>query len=80
MDLPPSDGHDSVMVMVDHRLIKEVILTPCSKTIDAAGITQVFFNNVFKHFDLHDTIISDRGPQFASAFTQELTCLFKYDM
>ena len=60
--------------------MKGVILTPCFKTIDAAGIAQVFFNNVFKHFDLHDTIISDRGPQFASAFTQELTCLFKYDM
>src|SRR6266540_4028000 len=32
MDFPPSDGFDSIMVIVDHALSKEVILTPCSKT------------------------------------------------
>ena len=80
MDLPFSDGHDSVVVIVDHRLMKGVILTPCSKTIDVMGIAQIFFNNVFKHFGLHDTLISDHSPQFASAFTRELACLLKYDM
>ena len=79
-DLPPSNGHDSVMVIVDHGLTKGVILTPCSKTIDAAGIAQVFLNNVFKRFGLHDTLISDRGPQFASAFARELAHLLKYDV
>ena len=37
-DLPPSTGFDSVMVMVDHGLMKGVILAPCQKTVDAAGI------------------------------------------
>ena len=68
------------MVIVDHSLIKGVILTPCSKTIDATSITQIFLDNIFKHFSLHDTLISDYGPQFASAFTQELTHLLKYDV
>src|SRR6266542_5711280 len=31
-DLPPSEGFDSIMVIVDHGLSKGVILTPCSKT------------------------------------------------
>ena len=79
-DLPPSDGHDSVVVIVDHGLMKGVILTPCSKTIDATGIAQILFNNVFKCFDLHDTLIFDCGPQFTSAFTRELACLLKYDV
>ena len=79
-ELPLSLGFDSVMVMVDHGLTKGVILAPCSKTVDAVGITQLFFDFVFKQFGLHDTLISDHGPQFASAFAKELTCLLKYDV
>ena len=79
-NLPLSLGFDSVMVMVDHGLTKGVILALCSKTINAAGITQLFFDFIFKWFGLHDTVISDRGPQFASAFTKELACLLKYDV
>ena len=33
MDLPPADGHDSILVMVDHRLSKGGILIPCSKAL-----------------------------------------------
>ena len=79
-DLPVSSRFDSVMVVVDHGLTKGVILAPCSKTVDAVGIAQLFFDFVFKWFGLHDTLISDRGPQFASAFTKELARLLKYDV
>ena len=72
MDLPPSNGHDSLMVVVDHGLTKGVILIPCSKTIDVAGVAKLFLHHVFKQFGLHDFLISDRGPQFASTFTREL--------
>ena len=68
------------MVMVDHGLMKGVILVPCLKTIDAAGIAQLFFNFVFKCFGLHDTLILDQGPQFTSAFAKELAHLLKYDV
>ena len=71
-DLPPSNGHDSLMVMVNHGLTKGVILIPCSKTIDTAGVAKHFLHHVFKCFSLQDSLISDRGPQFASAFTREL--------
>ena len=79
-NLPPSAGHDSLMVMVDHGLTKGVILTPCSKNINAAGIAQLFLSHVFKHFSLHDSLISDRGLQFASAFAWELAWLLHYDV
>jgi hypothetical protein len=79
-DLPLSSGHDSLMVMVDHGLTKGVILVPCSKTIDANGIAQLFFEFVFKRFGLHDMLISNWGPQFASAFARELTRILHYDV
>jgi hypothetical protein len=42
MDLPSSLGFDSVMVVVDHRLMKGVIISPCHKNIDATGVAQLF--------------------------------------
>ena len=79
-NLPLSHGHNSLMVVVNHGLMKGVILAPCSKTIDANRIAQLFFDHMFKRFGLHDTLISDRGPQFASAFARELTRILKYDV
>ena len=69
MGLPDSHRCDSVMVMVDHGLTKGVIYCPCTKNIDAAGIAKLFFTNVFPQFSLHSKVISDKGPQFTSAFT-----------
>ena len=71
-NLPPSNRHDSLMVMVDHSLTKGVILIPCSKPLDAARVAKLFLHHVFKRFGLHDSLISNRGPQFASAFAREL--------
>ena len=68
------------MVVVNHGLTKGVILAPCSKMVDAVGIAQLFFNFIFKQFGLHNTLISDHGPQFASAFAKELAHLLKYDV
>ena len=79
-DLPPSNRHDSLMVVVNHSLTKGVILIPCSKTIDATGVAKLFLHHVFKRFGLHDSLISDRGPQFMSAFTRELARLLQYDI
>ena len=78
--LPHSAGFDSLMVVVNHGLLKGVILTPCNKTINAKGVADLFFKNVFLCFGLHDTLISDRGPQFASTFTMELARILGYDL
>jgi len=61
-DLLPSSGFDSVLVMVDHGLMKGVIFIPCHKAIDAAGIAALFFKHVFACFGLHDKVILDRSP------------------
>ena len=79
-NLPPSESFDSVMVIVDHGLTKGVILCPCNKNIDAAGIAKLFFLHVFHHYSLHDKCISNWGPQFTSAFARELAHLLKYNL
>ena len=79
-DLPESQGYDSVMVVVDHGLTKGVILTPCNKTITAEGVAKLFFSKIFSRFGLHEKLISDRGPQFASKFAKELGKLLDYEV
>ena len=78
--LPPSAGFDSLLVVVDHSLLKGVILTPCNKTIDTKGVTKLFFKHVFLRFGLHDALISNRGPQFTSAFAMELARILGNDL
>ena len=68
------------MVVVDHGLIKGVIYCPCTKNIDSKGVAQLFFTNVFPQFSLHSKVISNRGPQFASAFARELAHLLQYNV
>jgi len=60
--------------------MKGVIFIPCIKAIDTTSITALFFKHVFAHFGLHDKVISDRSPQFASAFTKELAQLLSYNV
>ena len=79
-DLPEVRRLDSILVVVNHGLMKGVIIIPCSKTIDAAGVGRLFFTNIFKCFGLHDSLISDRGPQFASALAKELARLLQYNI
>jgi hypothetical protein len=47
-NLPPSDGFDSIIVVVDHGLTKGVIYTSCNKTIDAIGTTNLFWEHIWK--------------------------------
>ena len=61
-DLPRSDGADSIMVVVDHDLMKGVILIPCNKTIDTLETARLFHKHVFTLYGLPTQIISDRGP------------------
>ncbi len=73
MDLPESEGYDSIMVTVDHGLSKGVILTPCSKKgLTAEHTARLYIDNIYSRFGLPDKLISDRGPQFDSEFWKEL--------
>jgi hypothetical protein len=71
-DLPPVEGYNSILVVVDRGLSKGVILCPCAKTITWEGTATLLQDNLFKRFGLPDEIISDRDPRFAAHAFQEL--------
>ena len=71
-NLPPIEGYDSILVMVDRGLLKGVILCPCAKTLTWEGATILLQDNLFKRFGLPDEMISDRDPRFATHVCQEL--------
>ncbi|ESK80737.1 retrotransposon nucleocapsid protein [Moniliophthora roreri MCA 2997] len=71
-DLPDSNRHDMILVVVDHSSTKGVIFTPCNKTIDTEQTAMLLLNNVYKRFGLPNKIISDRDPHFAAKVFQEL--------
>ena len=70
--LPNRTIVDAVLSMVDHGLMKGVVLTPCAKTLTEEGAAEILLNHVYKCFGLPDTIISDRDPQFTTKSFQEL--------
>jgi transposase InsO family protein len=71
-DLPPVEGFDAILVVVDRGLSKGVILCPCAKTIMWEGTATLLRDNLFRRFGLPDEIISDRDPRFAAQAFQEL--------
>ena len=71
-DLPPAEGFDSILVIVDQGLTKGIILIPCTKTITAEETARLLLKNLYKRFGLPNNIISDWGPQFASIAFREL--------
>ena len=71
-DLPMIDGFDSILSMVDHGLMKGVILIPTSKTVTAEETAKLLMEHLHKRFGLPDKIILDRGPQFAAKSFREL--------
>lgn len=79
-DLPLFNGFDSLLIVVDHRLTKVVILYPTNKTVTAAWIASLFFHKVYLRFGLYDKIISNQGSQFASTFTKELRKILGYKL
>jgi hypothetical protein len=71
VELPESDGHNAVMVVVD-SLTKHAHFLPVNTTITAEGSARQFKDNVWKLHRLPICTISDRGPQFTAAFTTEV--------
>jgi hypothetical protein len=66
------DGYDTVMILVD-RFDKRTISIPCHKTIDAKEAARLYIQYPYRFYGPPDTIVSDRGPQFISAFWNEFT-------
>jgi len=64
------EGFDALWVPVD-QLSKMRHFIPCCTTIDAQGSAEVFLQEVVRLDGLPLTIVSDRGPQFASTVWQQ---------
>jgi len=69
--LPLAQGYDAILVVVD-RLTKMAHFVPTTKRTSAEGLARLFRDNIWKLHGLPDSIISDRGPQFAAGIMKEL--------
>jgi transposase InsO family protein len=69
--LPESQGYDSILVVVD-RLTKMKHFVACKDTCNAEDVAKLYVSHVWKLHGLPETVVSDRGPQFVSAFWKHL--------
>jgi len=76
--LPLAQGYDSILVVVD-RFTKMAHFIPTTEKTSTEGLAQLFRDNIWKLHGLLDSIISDRGPQFAAGIMKELNQMLGID-
>ena len=69
--LPMSKGHDLILVVCDRFSKMSHFVVTTEKTM-AEGLARLFRDNVWKLHRLLESVILDRGPQFAAGLTKEL--------
>ena len=69
--LPLAQGYDSILVVVD-QFTKMAHLLPTTEKTTAKGLARLFRDNVWQLHRLPESIISDRGPQFAAGLMRKL--------
>ena len=69
--LPDSEGFNTISVITD-RFTKLQIYIPAKTTWTSEDVANAYLCEVWKLFGLPTYVTSDRGPQFASAFTKAL--------
>ena len=69
--LPLAQGYNSILVVVDW-LTKIVHFISTTEKTSAERLARLFKDNVQKLHRLLESIISDRGPQFAAGLMREL--------
>jgi hypothetical protein len=74
VDLPISNGFDSIWVVVD-RLTKYAHFVPINKTITADQLSILFLKEIFCFHGIPHDIVSDRGSIFTSKFWRRFTQL-----
>jgi len=65
--IPTPRGYDCIAVIVD-RLTKFVHFVPTTTNVDAQEAAYIFFKHVVCEHGEPETLITDRGPQFAGKF------------
>ena len=69
--LPLAQGYDAILVVCD-CLTKMAHFIPTTEKMLAAGLARLFRDNVWKLHGLLESIILDRGAQFAAEMMKEL--------
>jgi len=69
--LPVSKGHDSILV-VCNRFSKMSYFVAMTEKTTVEGLAKLFKDNVWKLHGLPESVISDRGLQFAVGLMREL--------
>jgi len=69
--LPVVAGKDAILVVCD-RLSKMTHFVATTEGTSAEGLARLFWDNVWKLHGLPESVVSDRGPQFAAELTKEL--------
>ena len=65
--LPQVGEFNAICVVID-RLTKQRHYIPCSDTIDARGMGNLYYTHIFRLHGLPDYVTSDRGTQFVNDF------------
>jgi len=69
--LPIVAGKDTILVVYD-RLSKMTYFVATTEGTSAEGLARLFRDNVWKLHRLPESIVLDRGPQFAAELTRKL--------
>ena len=67
-------GKDVILVVCD-RLFKMTHFVATIERMSAEGLVRLFRDNIWKLHRLPESIVSDRGPQFAVEITKELNTM-----
>jgi hypothetical protein len=73
MGLPPCQGFDAILTIVDQGCSCVAIFLPCTTTIMGSEIAQLYLDNIYHWFGLPSKVILDRDPHFMSHFGTALT-------
>ena len=72
-------GKDAILVVCD-RLSKMTYFVATTKGMSAEGLARLFRDNMWKLYRLPESVVSDRGPQFAAELTKELNRMLGIEM
>jgi len=71
MKLPVVAGKDAILVVCD-KLSKMTHFVATTEETSVEGLVRLFRDNIWKLHRLLESVVSDRGPQFAAELMKEL--------
>ena len=77
--LPVVAGKDAILVVCD-RLSKMMHFVATTEGMSAEGLARLFQDNMWKLYGLLESVVSDRGLQFAVELMKELNKMLGIEM